>query len=411
MALIPAYIDPGTGSMLFTILIGIVSAGLYAARAALLKIRFILSGGRAETKASQVPGVAIFVDSKRYWNMFEPICDELEARGQQTSYLTASPDDPALEKEYEHVKCSFIGEGNKAFASMNMLQANIVLSTTPGLDVYQWKRSRDVKYYVHVPHAVSDLTLYRMFGIDYYDAVLLTGEFQGEQVRALEEKRSLPAKETRVVGSTYMDVLAKKATSTQGEHEERTVLLAPSWGAGSILNRFGDEMIDALLKTGYHIVVRPHPQSFVSEKEMIDRLMSKYPETEQLEWNRDNDNFAILSRSDIMISDFSGVIWDFALAFDKPVIYTEPELDLAPYDACWLDEDPWTYSALPKVGVELKKSCMSDMKGLIDSCLTDERFGQDRDKLRDECWRCRGESAVLTVDYLCDKLTELNTES
>ena len=44
------YIDPGTGSMLFAILIGIVGALNYVARTVLVKIRFILSGGKnAET--------------------------------------------------------------------------------------------------------------------------------------------------------------------------------------------------------------------------------------------------------------------------------------------------------------------------------------------------------------------------
>ena len=49
-----------------------------------------------------------------------------------------------------------------------------------------------------------------------------------------------------------------------------------------------------------------------SEKEMLDSLMSKYPD---LEWNFDNDNFDILNRADLLISDFSGVIFDFALVF------------------------------------------------------------------------------------------------
>ena len=29
---------------------------------------------------------------------------------------------------------------------------------------------------MHIPHAANDITLYRMFGIDYYDAIMLSGE-------------------------------------------------------------------------------------------------------------------------------------------------------------------------------------------------------------------------------------------
>ena len=161
-----SYIDPGTGSMLFTILVGVLGAGLYAAREAAVKLRFFFSGGHAVRKEEERMPYAIFADNKRYWNVFGPICEEFEARGEELHYLTASPDDPALEREFQHVKCRFIGEGNKAFAVLNMLKADVLLSTTPGLEVYQWKRSKGVGYYIHILHACSEVTLYRMFGVD-----------------------------------------------------------------------------------------------------------------------------------------------------------------------------------------------------------------------------------------------------
>jgi len=82
------YIDPGTGSMLFAILIGIVGALNYVARTVLVKIRFILSGGKnAETNAERIP-FAVFSDNKRYWNVFEPVCREFDRRGIDVVYLT-----------------------------------------------------------------------------------------------------------------------------------------------------------------------------------------------------------------------------------------------------------------------------------------------------------------------------------
>ncbi len=125
------YIDPGTGSMLFTILVGVLGASIYALRNVFMKLRFILSGGSKEkTNTNKIP-FAIFTDSKRYWNVFEPICEEFEKRGQNVVYMTVSPDDPALKREFKYVKCQFIGEGNRAFAKLNLLNADIVLSSTP----------------------------------------------------------------------------------------------------------------------------------------------------------------------------------------------------------------------------------------------------------------------------------------
>ena len=407
------YIDPGTGSMLFTILIGLVGTVMFLAKKLWLKLKFRLSGGKATISEENVPYV-IFSDSKNYWSTFKPICDEFEKRGIDVVYWTASPDDPALDEEYVHVKREFIGEGNKAFAKLNMMRADICLSTTPGLDVYQWKRSRNVRYYVHIMHSAATTLLYRMFGMDYYDALLLTGDFQAKEVRELEEVRKDPQKEIEVVGCVYLDGLKNKLDEVgqiPRETDKKTILLAPSWGEAAILKLYGNRLIDALIKTGYRIIIRPHPQSIRSEKDMIEKLMKDYPETEDLEWNNDTDNFDVLRRADLMITDFSAVILDFALVFDKPVIYAEYDLDKSVYDAAWIDHPLWQEEMFPKLGKALKEEQFDDLKSIIDSMISSEAFASGRETARDEAWMNIGHSAELTVDYLVRKSTQLHSIS
>lgn len=404
------YIDPGTGSMLFAILIGIIGAVRYVLKMALIKLKFSFSSGNAEKLTDKVPYV-IFSDHKRYWSVFKPICREFDKRGIDVVYMTASPDDPGLECPYEHVKGKFIGENNKAFATLNFLKANIVISTTPGLDVYQWKRSKDVECYVHVLHAAGEVLLYRMFGLDYYDAVLLSGEFQFEDIRKLEHLRNLPEKELYMAGIPYMDDMVKRLKkSGPVEAHARTVLLAPSWGPNAIFSKFGGKMIEELLKTGYHIIVRPHPQSFTSEKEMLERIMKAFPESEQLEWNMDADNFEVLRRSDILISDFSSVIFDFALVYDKPTIYADTHFDKSVYDAWWVEDDIWYEKALPRIGEKLTEDKLDSIKELIDCCLSEQRYAQSRQSVREETWQCYGEGAVKTVDWLVNKYNLLTSK-
>ena len=98
------------------------------------------------------------------------------------------------------VNASMLENLNEEFAKLNFLNARIVLSTTPGLDVYQWKRSKNVDYYIHIPHAASDISMYRMFGIDHYDAILISGKYQEKQIREMEKVGNLPAKEIKIVG-------------------------------------------------------------------------------------------------------------------------------------------------------------------------------------------------------------------
>jgi len=402
-----AYIDPGTGSMLFTVLIGIVGTAAYSARMLYIKMRFKLSGGKIKADEDKIPFV-IFSDDKRYWNVFEPICREMDKRGKDVVYMTASKDDPALNSPYPHIKAVCVENENKLYTRLNFLKADVLLSTTPGLEVYQWKRSRDVGHYAHITHAAGEVTMYRMFGIDYYDSILISGDYQENDIRKLEKLRNLPEKEIVKIGIPYMDEMAARLEREgPAPDHPRTVLLAPSWGQSAIFSLYGGKIIDVLLKTGYHLIIRPHPQSFKSEKEMLDKLMADYPESENLEWNRDTDNFNVLRRSDILISDFSGVIFDFTLIYDKPVIYTNPDIDLSLYDAWWLKEPVWTFSALPRLGEMLTDENMNDLKSLIDSCIEDPRYAEGRKSVKEETWAHCGEGAVRTVDFLLEKYDEI----
>ena len=408
------YIDPGTGSMLFSILIGVIAALLFVLRKVLLTLKFYLSGGKAVAAAADKLPYVIFSYSKRYWNVFKPICDEFEKRQTVVHYYTASPDDPALDVPYKYVKCSFIGEGNKAFVKLNLLSANICLSTTPGLEVYQWKRSKDIDWYIHMFHAVDEGLGYRMFGMDFYDAVVLTGAFQERYIRILEEKRELPAKETVVVGCDYLDTMAERlaavAPTAVAEARQTTVLLAPSWGPSAILSTYGEKMIDALLATGFQIIIRPHPQSFVSEKALMDRLTAKYQAEPKLTWNYDNDNFEALQSADVLITDFSGIIFDFTMVFDKPIIYADTQFDAAIYDACWVDEPLWRFQILPQLGIELKEEKLQDLNALINQLLTDDKYKEGRAAIRSQVWQYRGEAAARTVDYMMEKYRALTNE-
>ncbi len=398
------YIDPGTGSMLFSLLIGIAAAGTFALRSLFIKIRFILLGGGKTSKSDskKIPFL-IFSDHKRYWNIFHGICDEFEKHGVNLKYYTCSPDDPALSQNYRFIQAEYLGAKNRPYARMNMIHADIVLATTPGLDVYQWKRSHYVKWYVHIPHTVRSLYCYRMFGIDHYDAVLANGQSQIDTAKEIEALRpNITRKEYKIVGSAVMDNLEKQKniSGKRTANEKTVVLVAPSWGKSGILTKYGSRFLNALRAKNYHVIVRPHPQSTVTEQNILKPLQSEFSD---FEWNFDNDNFSVLNRSDILISDFSGTIFDFALGFDKPIIYTDVDFDTAPYDAAWISHPMWEFETLPKIGIKLSENNFNDIKNIIDKALESTELQNGRNEVRNECWMKRGKSAEETFNYLVKK--------
>ena len=406
---LPLYIDPGTGSMLFSILVGAAATLFFLGKAALIKIKMLFSAkknGVSTNMDTNYKKYVIYNEDNRYWNLFKPICDEFEKNQIELNYLTSSETDPCFKQEYKFVKPEFIGEGNMAFLKLNMLSAGVVLMTTPGLQVYQLKRSKNVKHYSHILHAPSDATMYRLFGIDYFDSILLSGEYQKNDLRELEKQRSLPEKELVVVGCPYLDTLKKKMEAIPAEPDHPfTVLVSPSWGASALLSKYGEKLLDPLEKTGWRIIIRPHPQSKKSEKEMLDKLTEKYKNSSNIEWDYNSDNIYSMKKSDIMISDFSGIIYDYTFLCDKPVMYVNADLDLRPYDAYDLDggKNIWQFTTLKKIGIELKQEQFDNIKDVIQKASDSAELATLRHEAKAQAWMNEEASGKAVFDYMVSK--------
>jgi hypothetical protein len=403
MTLYPLYIDPGTGSMLFSILIGAAATLYFLARALIIKAKLAFSGGRAAAGPAY-PHV-VYSEGKQYWNVFKPVLDEFERRGKNLLFLTSAEDDPVFTANYNYVKAEYIGEGNRAFARLNILQAGFCLMTTPGLDVYQLKRSKMVRHYSHVLHAPSDVTLYRLFGIDYFDSILLTGDYQARDVRFLEKQRGLPEKKLICAGCTYLDVYAERIKQIpREENHEFTVLVSPSWGPSALLARHGEKLLSPLVNTGWRVIIRPHPQSKKSEAPLLDSLEKKYRGRANVSWDFERENIHSLAKADIMISDFSGIIFDYAFLFDKPVMYVKQGMDLRPYDADDLGEgaELWQFSVLREIGVELKEDYFERIDEVIKNMSDNAELHRARQKARAEAWQHPGEAGKRIADFMME---------
>ena len=396
------YIDPGTGSMLFSILIGLATAIYYFFKMAIIKLKFFFAGKNAVTEDSK-SSIVIYCEANHYWYVFKPILDELEKRKQTAIYYTSVEKDRFFEQNYSFIKGKYIGEGNKAFAFLSFIHADICIMTTPSLDVYQLKRSKFVKHYSHILHSIGDVTLYELFGVDFFDSVLLSGDYQKDGIREIESKRGIYKKELVTVGSTYLDSFNEKLKSMKIEKSEKTtVLLAPSWGKNSILVKFGRKLLDVLASSDYNIIIRPHPQSLKSEPDVINNLKAHYKE--RFFWDFAPENLDSLSKADIMISDFSGIIFDYCFLFDRPFLYRMQDFNLELSDAIDLDELPWKYTILDKIGIELKEEEFPKLTEIVEKALKDDTLRKERKLAKSVAWQNIGESGKRTVDFLLSKI-------
>lgn len=409
---LPLYIDPGTGSMLFSILIGAAATLFFLAKAAILKIKLLFSAkknGVSTTADSNLKNYVIYNEGLQYWNVFKPVCDEFEKRKIELTYYTSAERDPCFEQNYEYVKPEFIGEGNMAFVRLNMLSASVVLMTTPGLQVYQLKRSKHVKHYTHVLHAASDATMYRLFGIDYFDSILLSGDYQKKDIITLEKQRNLKSKELITVGCPYLDTLNSKFQTIQDdENHTFTVLISPSWGKSSLLTKYGEKLLNPLVNTGWKIIIRPHPQSKKSEPEILSNLQEKYKNNNNVVWDFERDNIYSMKKSDIMISDFSGIIYDYTFLCDKPVMYVNADLDLRPYDAYDIDggKNIWQFKTLKDIGIELKEDEFNNIEKIIKSAFDNVELAKKRKQAKETAWMYQEQAGKNIVDFMIKKFME-----
>lgn len=397
------YIDPGTGSMLFSIFIGLAAASYFLFRTLLIRVKFIFTGRKARNAKKYQ--IVIYSEGRHYWNVFSPVLEALERRAQPAHYLTSAADDPFFEKRYECITGEYIGEGNKAFTRLNFLDADICLMTTPGLEVYQLKRSKSVRHYAHILHDTGDVTCYRLFGIDWFDSILLSGEYQKADIRSLEEIRGTRVKQLPVTGSTYLDVYNEKIkTLPREDNHQCTVLISPSWGPGTLLNRFGEKLIDPLITAGRSIIIRPHPQSLKHEKQILNRLHEKYKNVSAVSWDYSPENLTALSQSDIMISDFSGIIFDYVFLFNRPVLYHNTGFNMEMYDAGDLDHKPWKFGAVERFGAALDEDMLDHIGEVITSCLNSKLLNADRAQAKNTAWQYIGESGERAADFLISTL-------
>ena len=402
-----AYIDPATSSMFFSIVFGILITIFFLLRTIFYKICFFITGF-SKNRKTEYNHIVLYNEVKKYVFCFEPLLDEFERRQVSVVYYTSDKEDPLLNKKYNYVTSEFIGKDNKAYMKLSVLKADICIMTTPGLDVYQLKRSKNVKHYCHIFHGTGDACGYRLFGIDYYDSVMITNEINGTYIREIEKKRNLKPKELVVSGSLELDRMKVLMGKIPKEKEKKfTVLVAPSWGPKAIFSKYGTQLLDELLKNDWNIIIRPHPQSFISEKNLIENLKSKYKKNNNIVWDENINNLYSLNKADILISDFSGIIFEYSFLFNKSFIYTEYDQNREIYDYSDLSHDTWKNEALKKIGVELKIENLKNIVNIINKTVIDKEKIKNINTVKKIVWQKEGQSAQIITNFIISKQKEL----
>jgi hypothetical protein len=365
-----AYLDPGTGNLLVYLLVSIFGTAIYCMRNVLYKIlRFKTAKGNA---AIGHENLVIFSEGKNYWLTFKPIVEGLIQKSFSFTYLSMDYDDPGLTIESPYMKSRYIGSGSAAFARVGNSRAALMLSTTPNIGTpgFPLPRPKHVRCLVHVLHAVSDICTYHKYSLDNYDTVMLMGDFMLESIRHLEKVRRLPAKECVSAGVPYIDEMLKNIHKKEGRSTPPVILIAPTWGEKGLLAVCGADFMENLAVAGYTVIVRPQPQSLNAEPEKKQKIQARLDKFETLVFDFQPDGRDALKRADLLISDMSGVRFDFALLYGRPVITVD--LPLKNYDLYEVSdmETFFERDMSGEIGLVIQPGDVADIVSLVDKCLS-----------------------------------------
>lgn len=397
-----AYLDPGTGSMLLSGLVAVFATLFFIVKNLYYKCLVFFAGLLGSRIKYKHLSLVIYSEGNTYWTTFQPILQELEKRKINTIFLTSSIDDPVFKENYCYINSQYIGMGNKAYATLNFLEADILVSTTPGLDVLQIKRSKGVKNYIYIMHSFVGIGKYQLYSFDYFDYILCSGQYQIDQLRMLENVRGTKPKTLLKSGCSYADILIERLKkNTVTENQKPIILIAPTWGNNSLFNYISEEDILRIVHLDCEIIIRPHPQMKIATPEILDKFQSLLKDYSNIRWDFSHDNFLSLYQCDLLISDLSGIIYDAVFVFEKPIIALYDEININGIEQYDLPQPIWDLKFFADMGTLIHINEVASLPGIIEKNLDSSSLSESKIRFfKKEGFYNEGQSSSKIVQQL-----------
>lgn len=349
--------------------------------------------------------VVFYAESRHYYQYFEKLIEDLIDSEIEICYITSDAKDPLLTTAPEKMKVIRV-KWLLGFL-FSKLKADVMIMTMPDLGNYLFKRSAEVGTYIYIFHAaVSTHQQYRKAAFFNYNAIFCTGEYQAKEIRKAEELSKLRAKNLISYGYPLLDKIKKSSDGTASREEEKpTILIAPSWFDGCIFDTCIEELLKELSKLPYKVVLRSHPEFEKRKKKVYksnQQLIKQYP---GMEIDSLPNVFERLQSTDILITDRSGIAFEFAFGIQKPVLFMDTLLKINNPDYKELEIEPIENFIRNEMGVSLSPENLEQIKDKLTELETmSVGFKQKMGELSSTIFY-NSESAYKTgLDYIISNL-------
>ena len=220
------------------------------------------------------------------------------------------------------VRNIFIGKGFLMNIFFLIIRAQNIYLTVTDLGNHAVKKTKNVDNYVYYFHSpLSTSKIYTETAFDNYDVILCNGDYHFNEIRKRESQKKIKKKKLIKTGYFYFDYL-KDRINNQVEANE--ILIAPSWNYNqkNFINENLEEIIRSVLKKGYNVKFRPHPENFKRSMNIINSFKKNFS-NEKFILDENTENINSMENAKCLITDNSGIAIEFLLLFKKPVLYFE----------------------------------------------------------------------------------------
>ena len=320
--------------------------------------------------------IVFYAENIASMNHFQNLITKLtKEKKLQICYVTSVENDPILNKNDENIKTFYIGDGVTRTKFFLTLKAKILIMDMPDLETFHIKRSKVYPvHYIYIFHSMFSTHSYlRKDALDNYDTIFCVGPHHINEIRMTEEEYNLKPKKLVEYGFGRLDtLLEKKQEFTHERNNEKLILITPSYGKDNLLEKCGMELISKLLENGYKIFLRPHFRIIRDSPELINSIKNKFLENSNFILHEGIIPFEKFQNSMCLISDWSGISFEYAFTHEKPIIFIDvPKKEFNPESTKFLDM-PIEITTREKIGKIVSPDDIKQISEILEKIINEQ---------------------------------------
>ena len=183
--------------------------------------------------------------------------------------------------------------------------------------------------------------------------------------------------------------------------DEKLIIIAPSYGEKNLLEICGEKLIEILLKENFKVLLRPHYRILDDSTKLINSIKGKFAKNENFIFEEGIIPSESFHNSKCLISDWSGISFEYAFVFEKPVIFIDVPKKILNSEFDKISSEPIEITIREKIGKIVSPDNLDKIPDLIKKIDIDSNLISDEIKeIRSKTVFNINKSASVGAEYI-----------